>query len=327
MTNLKKIGLTALAGSLVATTAFAGALSVSGGAKMSYVADTGNEDAEADGNRFGLQKAVSMSGSGELDNGHTVSLTHTFATESGLLSSTILSYDMGDMGKLKYHEESAAMGIEIIDDLMPTADEEIWNGLDTEGSNETPNGRVSHGNTGFNYTYSAMDGIQVDVGYAPKTVSTSNDDGSTSGTGGKRSSSSIAVQYTGIEGAKLFIGTGTAGGATSDTDLDTYGFTYAMGSITVGVQHTEIDSSTANSDLEKDAMGISFAINDNLSVSYGASETEKEGDTDTQEMSGFSVGYSMGGITIKAHSNKGENIQQEANNESEHTEIAVSFAF
>ena len=74
-------------------------------------------------------------------------------------------------------------------------------------------------------------------------------------------------------------------------------------------------------------MGISFAINDNLSVSYGASETEKDGDTDTQEMSGFSVGYSMGGITIKAHSNKGENLQQVANNESEHTEIAVSFAF
>ena len=327
MTNLKKIGLTALAGSLVASTAFAGALSVSGGAKMSYTADTGNEDNHADGNRFGLQKSVGFTGSGELDNGHTVSLAHYIAT-TGSLSSTILTYDMGDMGKLKYHEKSAAMGIEIIDDLMPTADEEIWNGLDTEAaSNESPNGRVSHGNTGFNYTYSAMDGIQVDVGYAPKTITTSNDDGSQSGTGGKRSSSSIAIQYTGIEGAKLFIGTGTAGGATSDTDLDTYGFTYAMGSITVGVQHTEIDSSTASSDLEKDAMGISFAINDNLSVSYGASETEKDGDTDTQEMSGFSVGYSMGGITIKAHSNKGENLQQVANNESEHTEIAVSFAF
>ena len=34
MTNFKKIGLTALAGSLIASTAMAGSLSVSGGAKL-----------------------------------------------------------------------------------------------------------------------------------------------------------------------------------------------------------------------------------------------------------------------------------------------------
>ena len=326
MTNLKKIGLTALAGSLVATSAFAGALSVSGGAKMSYTADTGNEDLHTDGNRFGLQKSVGFTGSGELDNGHTVSLAHYIAT-TGSLSSTTLTYDMGDMGKLSYQEKSAAMGIEKIDDLMPTADEEIWNGLDTEGSNETPNGRVSHGGTGFNYSYSAMEGLQIDVGYAPKTTSDARDDGVNQGAGALRSSSSIGIQYTGVEGANIFIGTGTVGAGSTDSDLDTYGFTYAMGPITIGAQHSEIDSSSASSDLETDAVGISFAVNENLSVSYGSSETEKDGSTTEQELSGFSVGYSMGGITIKAHSNKGENLQQTAANESEHTEIAVSFAF
>ena len=327
MTNLKKIGLTALAGSLVASTAFAGALSVSGGAKMSYTADTGNEDNHADGNRFGLQKSVGFTGSGELDNGHTVSLAHYIAT-TGTLSSTILTYDMGDMGKLKYHEKSAAMGIEIIDDLMPTADEEVWNGLDTGAtSGGTPNGRVSHGGTGFNYTYSAMEGLQVDVGYAPKTTSDARDDGANQGEGAKRSSSSIAIQYTGVEGAKIFIGTGTAGAGSTDSDLDTYGFTYAMGPVTIGAQHSEIDYTTASSDLEQDSFGISFAVNDNLSISYGMSETEKDGSTVTQDLTGMSVGYSMGGITIKAHTNKGENLQQTAANESEHTEIAVSFAF
>ena len=327
MTNLKKIGLTALAGSLVASTAFAGALSVSGGAKMSYTADTGNEDVHTDGNRFGLQKSVGFTGSGELDNGHTVSLAHYIAT-TGSLSSTILTYDMGDMGKLKYHEKSAAMGIEIIDDLMPTADEEVWNGLDTgAASGGTPNGRVSHGGTGFNYTYSAMEGLQVDVGYAPKTTSDARDDGANQGEGANRSSSSIAIQYTGVEGAKIFIGTGTAGAGSTDSDLDTYGFTYAMGPVTIGAQHSEIDYTTASSDLEQDSFGISFAINDNLSISYGMSETEKDGSTVTQDLTGMSVGYSMGGITIKAHTNKGENLQQTAANESEHTEIAVSFAF
>ena len=327
MINIKKIGLTALAGSLVAVSAYAGELSVSGGAKMTYTADTGNEDAAADGNRFGLQKSIGFTGSGELDNGHTVSLAHYMAA-TGALSSTILTYDMGDMGKLKYAEVSQSLGMEIIDDLTPTADEEIWNGLDTEGSsNETPVGRASLGNTGFNYTYSAIDGVQVDVGYAPKTLGGSNDDGANSGAGANRSSSSVAVQYTGIEGANLFFGTGEAGAATSDSDVDIYGFTYALGPITVGAQRTDIDYTAANSDLETDMFGVSFAVNDNLSISYGESETSKDGSTVDQEISGFSIGYSMGGMTLKAHKNKGEKLANTADNESEHTEIALSFAF
>ena len=39
MTNLKKLGLTALAGSLVATSAYAGSLDVTGSAKASYTSD------------------------------------------------------------------------------------------------------------------------------------------------------------------------------------------------------------------------------------------------------------------------------------------------
>jgi hypothetical protein len=35
----------------------------------------------------------------------------------------------------------------------------------------------------------------------------------------------------------------------------------------------------------------------------------------------------MGGVTIKAHANKGENVSNVAASEYEHTEIAVSFAF
>jgi len=327
MINIKKIGLTALAGSLVAVSAYAGELSVSGGAKMTYTADTGNEDVQDDGNRFGLQKSISFSGSGELDNGHTVSYSHAVVAGGGLTSS-VLTYDMGDLGKLSYNQDSATIGIAVIDDLTPSADEEIFNGLDTEGSsNEAVVGYASQPATGFNYTYSAMDGVQVDVGYSSKSTGTSNDDGANSGTGGLRSSSSIAVQYTGIEGAKLFAGTGELGAATSTSDVDTYGFTYAFGPITVGAQRTDIDYTAASSDLETDAFGISFAVNDNLSISYGQSETSKEGSTVEQELSGISIGYSMGGMTLKAHKNKGEKIANTANNESEHTEIALSFAF
>jgi len=322
MTNIKKIGLTALAGSLVATSAFAGALSVSGGAKMSYTTKGGNEDTNLSGNPFGIQKSIGFTGSGELDNGHSISLSHYMAAE-GSQSSSILTYDMGDMGSLTYHDTSAALGIHKIDDLMPTADEEIWNGV-----GGSPVGRTSGPGTGFNYTNTSMDGVRIDVGYSKNSVGTAADDGGVTGAGGIKSASSIAVQYSGIEGANIFFGTGKKGAtATTETDLTTYGFTYTMGAFTVGAQQSETDLTTASSDLEKTAMGIAFAVNENLSISYGQSETEKEGSSVDQELSGFSVGYSMGGITLKAHSNEGKNVGNTAATAHEHTEIALSFAF
>ena len=147
MDNIKKIGLTALAGYLVAVSAAnAGSLSVSGGAKFGYAASDGNEDLETDGNRFGMQKSISFSGTGELDNGNTISLTHNMAAGS-TLSTSVLTYDMGDMGALTYSEDSGDVGIGKIDDLMPTAEEEVWNGLDAdahtssnEAAGENPNG-------------------------------------------------------------------------------------------------------------------------------------------------------------------------------------------
>ena len=326
MDNLKKVGLSALAGSLVAFSAQAGELSASGGAKITYTADTGNEDIAHDGNRFGVQKSVTLSGSGELDNGHSISLAHSFAAGS-TLSTTVLTYDMGDMGKLTYQEDSGDLGIGKIDDMMPTADEEPWNGLDTEqSSNEALVGRVDSGITGFNYTYS-MDMATINVGYGMG-ADGNNDDGANSGAGSNTSSSSIAVTATPMDGLTVFAGTGEKGTATANDEMDTYGLKYAFGPITVGYQHSEIDfDATSSNDNETDAVGISFAVNDNLSISYGEQDTEADGQALDQEVEGFSVGYSMGGISIKAHSNEAKNIANTADNVSEHTEIAVSFAF
>ena len=44
MKDWKKIGLTALAGSLVATSAYSGAMTVSGTANITYAAETGKQD-------------------------------------------------------------------------------------------------------------------------------------------------------------------------------------------------------------------------------------------------------------------------------------------
>ena len=330
MDNIKKIGLTALAGSLVAVSAAnAGSLSVSGGAKFGYAASDGNEDLETDGNRFGMQKSISFSGTGELDNGNTISLTHNMAAGS-TLSTSVLTYDMGDMGALTYSEDSGDVGIGKIDDLMPTAEEEVWNGLDADAhtsSNEAVVGRVDGGMTGFNYVYS-MDMATIQLGYSPKTTTGNNDDGNNSGAGGLKSSTSIAITATPMDGLTVFGGTGDKGTGTQEDDMDTYGLKYAFGPLTVGYQHSEIDfAATTSNDLETDAFGISFQVNDDLSVSYGESETEAETVALEQELEGISVAYSMGSISIAAHANEGKNLSNTAARESTHTEISINFAF
>jgi outer membrane protein OmpU len=316
MTNFKKIGLTALAGSLIATTAMAGSLSVSGGAKLSHTSKGGTSDTHT-GNQWGMQKLMSFTGGGELDNGHSVSLSH-YMTVEGSQSSSILTYDMGDAGKVSFTDAAGGLGIAGIDDLMPTAVEEPWDGL-----GGTKNGYSSQHSSGFEYTNTSMDGLKVEIGYG--TSQASNDDGGVSGAGATRSSESIAIQYTGIEGANIFFGTGSKGAsATADDDMDTMGVKYSMGAVTVGAQITDIDPATGN-DEENTAYGISFSVNDDLSVSYGQSTVEVSGSVD-QEISGISVGYSMGGITLQMHANEGDNIGNTANNY-EHTELTVSFAF
>ena len=303
MINIKKIGLTALAGSLVAVSAYAGELSVSGAAKMTYTANTGNEDTEADGSRFGLNNAVTFSGSGELDNGHIVSLSHTIDADAATnaLSSSILTYDMGDLGKITYNQDSATMGIEVIDDLTPTADEEVFNGIDAgqTTTNEAPVGYANgSGATGFNYNYSAIDGVSIDIGYNPKTTSSNVDDGGVSGDGAQKSSQSIAIQYTAIDGLNIYGGTGEEGSGTTVNDVDTYGVKYAFGPLTVGVQRTDIDIADSSADLETTAFGVAFAVNDNLSISYGESETEEDGTTTDQESTAFGVSYTMGSMKL-----------------------------
>jgi outer membrane protein OmpU len=314
MTNFKKIGLTALAGSLIATTAMAGSLSVSGGAKLSHTTKGGTSDA-ASGNNWGMQKAMTFTGGGELDNGHSVALTHVMTVE-GAQSSSLLTYDMGDAGKIMFTDAAGGLGIAGIDDLMPTAVEEIWDGL-----GGTKNGYVSQASSGFEYTNTSVDGVKIEIGYG--TSQAANDDGEVSGAGATNSSDSIAVQYTGIEGANLFFGTGTLGGAT-ETDVDTMGATYAMGAATIGVQSSKVDPA-ATAEEETLGYSVSFAVNDDLSISYGESTTELSGSVD-QELKGISIGYSMGGLSVAMHANEGDNVGNSANNY-KHTELSVSFAF
>ena len=95
MINLRKVGLTALAGSLAAVTAHAGELSVTGSANVTYVTQGGTNTAQSLGN----DKDVKFSGSGELDNGWTFAI-HTLTKDDFTVSSTATVMTMGSLGSI-----------------------------------------------------------------------------------------------------------------------------------------------------------------------------------------------------------------------------------
>jgi outer membrane protein OmpU len=359
MTNLKKIGISALAGSLVAmSAAVAGELTVSGGAKVSYTNKGGNEYASGaaglgilgtSGKGFGMQENISFNGSGELDNGMVVSLTHTLHSDAAGASTSAVTLDMGAMGVLQYTQVTGNIGFAKIDDVMPTAAEEASDGLsivstDPAGVNISSTGlaqsgtqyEADMGGNGFDYVY-PVDGIgSINLGYSPGNTSTRSDDGATTGAGAnKDSGKSVHVVLDSlVDGLTVYAGTGQNG----NNDADVFAATYAAGPITVGYQFTDIDQEAANTvgraDSQRQQASIAFAVNENLSVSYGVIETELDAGAGAananpvdEEMTGVGIGYSMGGMSISAHHNKGENMGANRNNEVEHSEISVSLAF
>ena len=113
---------------------------------------------------------------------------------------------------------------------------------------------------------------------------------------------------------------------TAETDHSTLWAKYTVGMATVGFQRSALDN--ANADEDRDAMAISLAINENMSVSYGVSSVEFEASGKTDEdSSGISASYTTGGMTISAVSNATDAVAGSAATDKEYKEVSVSFAF
>jgi outer membrane protein OmpU len=306
MTNLKKLGLTALAGSLVATTGYAGALDVSGAAKVSY--NSGNNGA-TNGNPFSMTRDINFSGSGEMDNGMSISYFQLIS--AGTFSSSGLTLDMGDAGKATFmNGTSGGQGISAYEDKMPTAGEQVWDDLNGEA-----NGVLTGNKTNKIGYGTSFGGANVSVDYNKQ-----QDGGS-----GK----SIAIDFAPMDGVMVFIGQSDEyAGTNASTDQMTVGGTYTAGAVTAGLQRTSIDLSGNDNDVDRTHIAASFAVNEDLSVSWGMSTVEFEAAAKTdQEDSGFSASYTMGSMSLNASFNSSDNVGGTSGTDDEHKEIGLAFAF
>tara|TARA_Y200000002_G_scaffold357808_1_gene340610 strand:+ start:405 stop:923 length:519 start_codon:yes stop_codon:yes gene_type:complete len=139
----------------------------------------------------------------------------------------------------------------------------------------------------------------------------------------------IAVSPEGIDG--LTVGAAISNntiGTNLDSDESTFYATYATGGFTFGMQASDLDHTTATSDQESIAYGITYAVNDDMSIGYSYHELETELTTDEdQESTGISASYTMGGMTLAGAMNEVDNMAGTDTRDHEGYEFTLSFAF
>ena len=314
MNNIKKIGLTALAGSLVASSVSAATLSASGSAGMSY---TGGDEKKTQGQGWTMGDSITMSASGDVnDIGVTLSFEIDNDDTGGgdVYDSHSIKFDLGDAGTLTFHGHGGSSALGAKDDVMPSANEEPWD-IVTGAEAHVIGG--AGGNNMFAYSYSHESGITGTVTYVNAADAVTD-----------VSSTSYGIEYTGMEGL-------TVGYAQQDVEVttntkgdeSTMYAKYAIGGFTVGIQMSENDMETGN-DYESTGIGISYQVNDDLSVSYGNHEIEEVGSGNPdQEASALSFSYTMGSLGIKGTVHDVDNIDNSSTNSREAYSLGLSFNF
>lgn len=337
MKNITKTLLVLVSSSLISFASVAGELTVTGAAKASYVINGGNSNNLNKG--LGVSNELMFAASGELDNGYTWNYhTELDMADGGAASNddTALVFGLGDLGKFGIYDAEGGLSTELSYGI----------GAVGTGQDEA-NTMVSLGGWGYDVSsdphieyHMPADllpaGISIAVGYAPNTSdgqgnSYKNGGGVVTGGATGTGAQQIKVTAAPIEGLSLAadyyevtnttgtnVGQNKSGGNVS--------FQYAMGNFKVGAMTgygengivdkaatAAADTATASNAEQylTTGMGIEFAVNDNLSVSYQVEQNERNDKTlaanggttyvDNKveaEADIFQIAYNIGGATL-----------------------------
>ena len=320
MNKFKKIGLTALAGSLVATSAFAGSLSVAGGA--SFEVQHVNGGAANAGKAFSMGNSVTFTGTGELENGLNVTYSVELDRDAGTGTNNPFdahSVTVGNdtFGTVTFSGHAGSSAQSAVDD---TATGDIWdNGFTATAA---PTSSSSDNMIGYALP-ELMEGLALNVSYTPHTSTQ------------YESTMDWAVAYTGFENLTIGYASGESKGTKgSEADVSTYYGHYSYGPVTVKFTETEFDSENTGTTADRDytAYSVSYLLpGDEISISYNVADlsTPNASADSDQETSGIKASYTAGGMTISGkminHDNNGFSTASSA--DLKMWELAASFAF
>ena len=359
MNNIKKIGLTALAGSLVSLgSAVAGEMSVSGGINTTLKFGKGGGNTSRG---IGSDKDVTFSGGGELDNGTTFSMSTTLADNYEVSGSTT-TITTPSLGSFQVGS-STGSAAGYYDEEVPQVYEQASDGI------ETPANKVGDfmDNNHVMYTSPTLEmmgaSITLRAGYSPQANDGAVADGGQptyNATYGSGQELGLTIGYEGLTlgfyGAERENRTPvvSAVDSTRDEFNGAWYAKYSMGPVSIGYSETYFDAGvvraidtvdaaktrrTAGGIYEDEQMSIAFNVNDNLSISYTVADSTYDSQDDaktavttdddiTQEIDALQVAYSMGGMSIKAYNMEVTNPAHDDNAADQSvTEIALGFAF
>ena len=322
MNKYKKIGLTALAGSLVATSAFAGELGVSGSASMNV--EHTNGGAANVGKTFSMGNSVKFSGSGELDNGMTVSLSFELdqgdddtasnaAYSGGPFDGHSVSISSDTLGKLTLYGEGGKSSTALYD---TSAAGDLWDNYDAEDGIE-PEETGTADNMLLYTLPSFVDGLSLNASYEPTK-------------GGVASATQFGASYSGIDGLTVSYATGDDSNAQSDPSTGTVlKASYAYGPVTLAYSDYEFDKTGDTGSIDMNGYKVTYTVNDEISLAYASEELDEVGKSETAEYDEVSVSYTTGGMTLSASMGEADNRDgtTTATMDNERWYLGASFAF
>ena len=325
MNNFKKIGLTALAASLVSTSVFAGELTASGSASVTAEAWSGIllDKPRA----LSMADSVTLGGSTELDNGMTISMSFELDSDNDTNSSyddksVTIASDV--LGTFKFSGHGGSTAASAID---ATAAGDIWDSFDGVGSTGGGTGVVvSAAEGGANslfYTLpSLVDGLAVTASYRPASSTALETAAATA----------YGITYTGVEGLSASFGVADVetGATATSGDQTVMKASYAYGPVTLAYSSNEYDVDGTSTDQDTESWNVSYTLTDSVSVGYGmetiSTPTASEVDA---EYSGVNASYTAGGMTVTAKMIDAENVVHGtgASEDGEYWSLGLSFAF
>ena len=329
---MKKIGLSALAGSLVAFSANAVEMSVSGVAEVTYstLDSTGTSQVNS-GNPMGSNTSLSFSGSGDVGFG-TATIVRTINDGGGAYLSASQTLDMGALGLLSFDAIGTGLeGVTAYDDKLPTAYEEVWNGISGSGVS----GAGSNDTLGYSNSFGP---IGISIAHTKGGTAGSSDGNVAAETG-----NSITDAHVTIDGSMLLDGLTIMAGTSTEKytqpgDTDTVNnvghILYSTGPISVGYRMAESqpgNAATVETGLNVEAMSVAFAVNDELSVSFAQQDTEYDVASSstnvTEEVTALNASYTVGAASLRATFSESDDDGGTQNNTVEHTELSLVLSF
>jgi outer membrane protein OmpU len=358
--SLVKDRLTALAGSLAAVSAQAGEFAVSGGHVTTYTTGEGYNSAQG----IGSKTNVNFSGSGELDNGWSVSTFVLVNDAQSGVSSSAATMTMGDLGTVgvskgggfnvnggfdetyprAYEENSDAGGQSSLNSVGNWADDNaiIYKAPALEMMGATVNIGIEHS-------------LQAGTATGADGVAPARDQSYGKGTG-----LGVTVAYEGLTLGAYGAERENKNPSVVDDVMDEFNGSwyanYNFGPVSIGYQETYFDAGvTANANdvtttsaksvglsggiFTGEAMSIAFNVNDNLSISYSETEDTFDAQANTgtaidgvddvvMKTESVQVAYTMGSMSINAYSTERSNNHYDSDADKINVnEIAIGLAF